>query len=217
MKSEIAIIGAIVLGTIGLIIGFAFLGGSDAIPKSGEPIFGEDAQYVRDYSPRRGDTSAPVTLVEFADFQCPACANFYPIMKAIDAQYDDKEVQIIFRHFPLSQHQFGEFASRVAEAAGAQGKFWEMHDILYERQTEWSTKSDPRDTFISYASELGLNTDQFESALSQQELIDHIRQDRGDGSMLGVNSTPSLFLNGKAVNISSEEALTKEIDALLKK
>jgi protein-disulfide isomerase len=216
MKSEIVIIGAIVLGTIGLIIGFSFIGRTDGIPQSGEPILSTEAELVRDYSYRHGASTAPVTLVEFADFQCPACANFYPVLKTIDEKYDDGELQVIFRHFPLSQHQFGEFASRVAEAAGAQGKFWEMHDMLYERQKEWSTERDPRETFIGYAKELGLDATLFEEDLKNQELIDHIRQDRGDGITLGVDSTPSLFLNGKPFQFSGEAALREAIDAALK-
>jgi protein-disulfide isomerase len=217
MRSDIAIIGIIVLATVGLIVGFSFIGRTDGIPQSDEPITSASAELVRDYSPRHGEATAPVTLVEFGDFQCPACASFFPVLKALDQKYDDKDLQIVFRHFPLSQHQFGEFASRVAEAAGAQGKFWEMHDLLYERQSQWSVERDPGQTFAGYASELGLTTEQFKSDLERQDLIDHIRQDRGDGLSLSVDSTPSLFLNGKPIEVSSEAALSAAIDEALKK
>ena len=92
----------------------------------------------------RGVESAPVTLEEFGDFECPPCGGLYPILKDIEREYGDR-LRVVFRQYPLSQiHKHAYDAARAAEAAGVQGKFWEMHDLLYEKQSEWTVAPDPR-------------------------------------------------------------------------
>lgn len=144
----------------------------------------------------RGNPSSKVTLIEYGDFQCPACAQYHPLVKALKDEFGE-QVAFGFRHFPLSQsHPNARSAARAAEAAGAQGKFWEMHDLLFERQTEWAPKPSPQGTFISYANELGLNIDQFETDMDRDDIDDKITSHYQAGIASKVNATPTFFLNG---------------------
>lgn len=144
----------------------------------------------------RGNSASSVTLIEYGDFQCPACAQYHPLVKRLKDEFGER-VAFGFRHFPLSQvHPNAKAAARAAEAAGAQGKFWEMHDILFERQTEWVPKPNPKAAFVSYAKELGINTDQFETDMDRDDFDDKISAHYQAGVASGVNSTPTFFLNG---------------------
>ena len=148
----------------------------------------------------RGNAASSVTFIEYGDFQCPACAQYHPLVKRLKDEFGEK-VAFGFRPFPLSQiHPNAKAAARAAEAAGAQGKFWEMHDILFERQTEWVKKPRPQSAFISYANELGLNIDQFETDMDRDDLDDKISAHYQTGVASGVNSTPTFFLNNVKLN-----------------
>ncbi|MEK7173495.1 MAG: thioredoxin domain-containing protein, partial [Patescibacteria group bacterium] len=117
----------------------------------------------------RGNSASPVMLVEYGDFQCPACAQYYPVVKALEQEFA-ADTQFIFRHFPLTRpHPNAKGAAAAAEAAGIQGKFWEMHDILFERQNEWAAKPRPQSTFNSYAEELGLDVKKFEDDMDRDD------------------------------------------------
>ncbi|MBP9687754.1 thioredoxin domain-containing protein [Candidatus Woesebacteria bacterium] len=166
---------------------------------------------------KRGPDEAKVVIVEFADFQCPACGAAHPITKKVQQDYIDK-IQMVFRHFPLPQHKNAMDAARAAEAAGAQGKFWEMHDVLYEKQDAWSEKSNAVDIFVGYAKDLGLNTDQFKKDLVEHKFDDVINKGLLDGNAAGVNSTPTFFMNGvKQVGIPSYTEFKSLIDSALAK
>lgn len=143
-----------------------------------------------------------VTLVEFADFQCPACGAAHPIVKQVLEKYKDK-IMFVYRHFPLQQHRNARLAARAAEAAGAQSRFWEMYDVLYEKQTEWGESTDAKQLFISYAKMLELDSTIFTKALESDKFDQSIQQDYSDGVTLGVNSTPNFFLNGKKLQLRS--------------
>ena len=144
----------------------------------------------------RGNATSTVALIEYSDFQCPACAQYHPLVKALKDEFGEK-VAFGFRHFPLSQsHPNAKTAARAAEAAGLQGKFWEMHDLLFERQAEWAPKPNPKATFISYANELGINTNQFETDIDRDDLDTKINAHYQTGIASGVNATPTFFLNG---------------------
>ena len=146
----------------------------------------------------RGPIDAKVTLVEFMDFQCPACASYYPLLDALLDDYPD-DLNILFKHFPLKTiHSMAEPAGRAAEAAGLQGKFWEMHDILFEKQNEWSRKGP--DTFLEYAQSLDLDLEKFESDFKSKELKDKIDKDFSLSIDLGLNSTPTFYLNGELIS-----------------
>lgn len=147
----------------------------------------------------KGPDTAPVSIVEFADFQCPACRSYFPITRQLVDKYGDK-IKFQFRHFPLVQiHQNAMIAHRAAEAAGRQGKFWEMHDLLYSRQNVWSESNNATSIMEDYASELGLNVDQFKTDFSSESVNDTIQADIKAGQALGANSTPTFIINGKKI------------------
>lgn len=145
-----------------------------------------------------GKANAKVTVVEFADFQCPACGAAHPEMKKLQAEYKDT-VYFVFRHFPLSMHRNAIKAGEAAQAAGAQGKFWEMHDMLFETQSTWSDLENPAETFIGYAKLLKLDEGKFKTAFEGEKDFDVIKVDMQDGQKAGVSATPTIFVNGKQI------------------
>lgn len=161
----------------------------------------------------RGAAGAKVTLVEFGDFQCPACGAYEPLIRQVMDENADT-VQLVFRHFPLTQiHQNALLGAKAAEAAGVQGKFWEMHDKLYDNQLEWSNALNARDFVTAYASAIGLDTKKFAEDLNNKSIEDKIFAEYSEGLKLGVQGTPTFFLNGKKIeNPSSPE----EFNALIK-
>lgn len=217
MSNDTKIIGGIAILAVvifGLIIAFAGKG-SPVQPIDAKKI--DSPSVVRDESHMTGAKEAKVTLVEFGDFQCPACAQAYPVLKEVKAAYPD--LNFVFRHFPISTiHPNADSAAMAAEAAGEQGKFWEMHDKLYEKQTQWASNLNPVSKFKDYAQELGLDVGRFESKLTDSTLRDRVAQDKGDSNALGVSSTPTFFLNGQKLggNPSFEE-FKQLIEAELKK
>jgi protein-disulfide isomerase len=144
----------------------------------------------------KGSTMAKVTLVEYSDFQCPACAAFEPAIQALEKKYGN-QVLFVYRHFPLPQHLNGNLAARASEAAAMQNKFWEMHDKLFATQNEWSTlsKGEALNTFALYASQLELNRDKFVTDVQSNSVEDRIQKDVTSGSKSGVDSTPNFFVN----------------------
>ena len=146
-----------------------------------------------------GNKDATVTLIEYGDFQCPGCKTAASRIKSIAEEYKDK-VNVIFRNFPLvTIHPNALAAASVAEAAGLQGKYWEMHDLLYDKQDEWtaSTASERMDYFTEYAKELNLNIDQFKKDIESDKVKAKIKFDQAVGSKAKVTGTPSFKLNGK--------------------
>lgn len=144
----------------------------------------------------RGPKDAKIVLVEYSDFQCPACGAIFPTVEDINKELEGK-ILFVYRNFPLPQHQNAKLAAEVAESAGAQGKFWEMHSMLFENQNEWSELSNAREIFVKYAVTLGINIEQFTATLSSKEVKDKIEADQKGGIKANVNSTPTFYLNGK--------------------
>ena len=145
----------------------------------------------------RGNPNAPVTLEEFADFQCPSCGAYYPELKKIESEFGEN-LRVVFRERPLiPPHQHALMAAQAAEAAGVQGRFWEMHDKLYENQTAWSEATDLVPTFVDYAKQIGLNTDQFMKELNGETVAARIFQDGKRAHAYGIVSTPTFLVNGK--------------------
>jgi protein-disulfide isomerase len=139
----------------------------------------------------QGPADAPVTLVEYGDYECPYCGAAYPIVKQLQAQLGDR-LRFVFRNFPITtSHPHAEQAAEAAEAAAAQGRFWEMHDHLYEHQRHLED-GDLR----GYAAELGLDVDRFERDLAQHVLAERVREDFMSGVRSGVNGTPTFYING---------------------
>ncbi len=167
-----------------------------------------------------GAKNAKVQIVEFGDYQCPACGAVNPIVMKIIADYkDNPNVSFVFRNFPLSAHQNSHSSAEAAEAASAQGKFWEMHDMIYEKQTEWSNSNTAVDIFTSYASKLGLDTKIFLSEVKSNKYSAIISADYADGEKLGVDSTPTFYINGVKFGdgVSSYDSFKAKIEELLKK
>lgn len=165
-----------------------------------------------------GENAKKVTLVEYGDFQCPACGSYFPILKQLKTKYE-KDIQFQFRNFPLSQiHQNARASSRAAEAAAKQGKFWEMHDILYDQQQSWSSNSNVVPIFEGFAKQLGLNVEQYKTDYAGTEVNDIINADYAEGVKLGVNSTPTFILQGKKIekNPQSYDDFAKLIDEAIK-
>lgn len=164
----------------------------------------------------RGATNPKVTLIEYGDFQCPACAVYEDVVQKIQADFKDTLV-FSYRHFPLTQiHQNALLSAKSAEASGRQQKFWEMHDLLYKNQKEWETSPVAKDTFIRYAKELGLDIVKFEKDLSDSAISKKIEDDYKGGVKLKVLGTPTFFLNGKKIdNPGSYDDFKKKIEEVL--
>ncbi len=144
---------------------------------------------TRDHS--QGPANAPLTLVEFGDYQCPFCGAAYPVVKRLQEKLG-KKLRFVFRNFPLTQaHPYALAAAETAEAAALQGKFWEMHDLLFERQRIMEPGILP-----AWAGEVGLDLGQFEAAIRHEGISKRIKEDRTSGIHSGVNGTPTFFING---------------------
>lgn len=170
----------------------------------------------------KGNPDAQVTLVEYLDFECEACGAYYPIVKQMEKEFEGK-LRIVTRYFPLPGHKNSMEAALAAEAAGEQGKFFEMHDLLFESQKEWGEKplSDPN-LFTPYAEKLGLDMNKFNQDRKKATTIARVDRNKKEADELKLNGTPSFFLNGKAIKSpkTPEEfrsLIQKEVDAAAKK
>jgi protein-disulfide isomerase len=165
-----------------------------------------------------GNADAPVTLEEFGDFECPPCGLVHPILKNLEAEFGPARLRIIFREFPLvPNHVHALAAARAAEAAGLQGKFWEMHDMIYEHQKDWHEAFDVRPIFEGYAKTSGIDVAQFQRDNANEIVERRIFLDGKRGHSLGVQGTPTIFLNGREVPFPSlaEDKLRELINAEL--
>lgn len=149
--------------------------------------------------------TGPNILVEFSDFQCPACLAVQAPLTQILKKYEGK-VEFVYRHFPLTSiHKNAMGASQASEAAGVQGKFWEMHDKLFATQSEWAGLGDPRDKFIEYASQLGMESDKFRQDLESQGVKDGVARDTLAAARYRLTGTPTFYLNGVKVEFGQLE------------
>lgn len=187
-------IGVITVAIIGA--GVFFFSGQGSSPASKATTQKVDQAQVMDGAKHTiGDPNAKVKIVEFGDYQCPACGAAYPIVKSILDKNKDK-VYFVFRNFPLTQaHPNAQAAAKAAEAAGLQGKYWEMHDKLYENQTEWSSLSGPMDKFKEYAKSIGIDDKKFASDFDGT--VGTINSDYNLGIKISIESTPTFVINGK--------------------
>lgn len=158
-----------------------------------------------------------VRLVEYGDFQCPSCGQYYPLFKELKQKYEGK-VTFQFRHFPLVEiHQNALISARAAEAAAMQNKFWEMHDLLFENQNSWSTSSNPSAIFEGYAEQLGLDVEKFKSDMRSEQTNQLVQADRREAQRKGYQSAPTFELNGEKIeNVTSVEAFSEKIDEAIK-
>jgi protein-disulfide isomerase len=210
MKSYIWI-GIIIVVLIGLM--FFTVGRSGSI----NPPFEVNAVHLLDNV--EGNASSSVILIEYSDFECPACRTYYGVMKQLMVEFEGK-IAFVYRNFPLTGiHANAEPAARAAQAAGKQGKFWQMHDLLFEKQDEWAKAENPGPMFESYATLLGISIEQFKIDFGSKEVINFVRAQRANAIKLGLAGTPTFFINGQQIqNPGSAEAFRAIInDALTKK
>ena len=142
-------------------------------------------------SPIKGNPEAQIAIVEFSDFQCPFCGRVTPTLKQIEREYGDR-VRIVFKHLPLSMHPKAPAAHAAAEAAHRQGKFWEMHDLIFSDQRGMS-----EERYVDYAGQLGLDLEQFKADTSSDDVKKRIEEDSSEARRLGVTGTPGFFVNGR--------------------
>lgn len=148
-------------------------------------------------TPTETPINAKVTLVKYSDYQCPACAYFMPFEEQLKVDFGD-EVNIIVKHFPLSMHAYAHIASRSVEAARKQGKYKEMHEMIFAGQPQWS-RGNAEATFIGYAESLDLDVEMFKKDMNSADMNRIVMNDRREGRDLGVSSTPTFFINGDKI------------------
>ncbi len=211
MSKNLKISVALVAVALIAVIAIAKAGGDDS---TADPAASPSDRLVRPDSQRLSTAEdGKATFVEFLDFECEACGAAYPAIEQLRADYDGK-VTFVVRNFPL--HNNSEAAARAAEAAAAQGRFEEMYDMLFQTQSEWGEKdTSQQDVFFGYAEQLGLDMAQFRAVYDDPATVAKIQRDKADGVELGVEGTPTFFLNGDRVEVSSLAELIELIDAAL--
>ncbi len=156
-------------------------------------------------------------LVEYSDFQCPACAFYAPLVKEILAEYEKAGLLFVYRHFPLTGHAHALIAAKAAEAAGLQGQFWPMHDLIFQHQDVWATQSSEkvREILLSYATDLGLEMEKFVSDMNSKVIEEKIQRDLISGRQSGVKGTPTFYLNDHEVSVRTLDQFKTLIEAAL--
>jgi len=193
-KSTIVTI-AVIIALIGFGIFLMNTDGPGTVPDNG----GAEVEGLSASDWVTGNRDASVVVIEYGDFQCPACGAYHPILKQLKSEFGDR-VAFVYRHFPLrSIHQNAEASARATEAAGKQGKFWEMHDVLFERQTEWGNQLGAIGLINGYAEELGLDMERYEADLKSDEIADLVNEDLQSAIRNGLSSTPTFVLDGKVI------------------
>lgn len=198
MKNTWTIIGVI---TVAIFAGAIWVSGSSS-EKSNEGV--EVLAHIK------GNQDSEIKLVEYSDLECPACAAFQPALNTILAEYGDK-ISFEYKHFPLSIHRNSIPAALAAEAAGLQGKFFEYHDLLFANQQTWASSNNASANFIKYAQDLELDVPTFKRQMNSSVLRDKIKDEFNEGRELNVTGTPSFFLNGKKMEITSFEGFVQQI------
>lgn len=197
------------------------IGGIAVLSKTDKGAVSEEVlseSLTREGSPTYGSENAEVTIVEFSDFQCSACAGVFPAVQNVKESYSDR-VKIVYRHFPLTSiHPKAEIAAEAAEAAAAQNKFWEFHDELYTNQIEWGSLEEDAaiNKFVEYAQKIGIqDIDQFKQDIETRKYKDFIIRDKEDAEALGLSGTPTFFINGKKIKLNSFDDLTTKVEEAL--
>lgn len=195
MRAKIITIAAVVLVFVGLIVLIQWNASASG------PVQGGTAD------PVRGDASATVTIEEYSDFQCPACKSLEPTLKQVLQEFPG-QVKLVYNDYPLRTiHQNAAAAAEAGQCANNQNRFWEYHDLLFQKQTSWEDLSDPTSTFVTYATDLGLDGATFQSCLDNDEMVASVKEDEQEGTKAKINSTPTLFVNGERLVGPSYETL----------
>lgn len=220
MTTETKVISGIAIATILIIIGGIFVMNGQ---QSNQPsvVINSDI-LVRPDSPTLKAEQDHVTIVEFADYECPSCAALHPTLKQLLDSENGKYVTLVYRNFPL--HQGSIQVSAAVQAAGAQGKYWEMNDIVFEKQDEWASvaasNADKRQQlFEQYAGSIGLNIEKFKQDIKNPAYVELVKRDQADAIAMKISGTPTLIINGTEVvkGAVSYESLEKTVEAELAK
>lgn len=208
-KQFLAVLAVIILVFVGIIA----LGG-----KSNPNNSGSSTATLTNHV--EGQNKDNITLVEYGDYQCPYCGQYYPIVKQVESEFN-QQISFQFRNFPLTSLHPNAFAgARAAEAAALQGKFWQMHDLLYEQNDlnqqnqsvpSWITSTSPTAFFDADAQQLGLNVTQFKSDYASDKVNNLINADLAEGNKLGVNATPTFYLDGKQISPGESVAAFEQL------
>lgn len=199
--------------TIWSIVILLIVGGGWLLASGG----GEAPAVTPDIDPFKGSETAKVVVTEFSDFQCPACQAALPVVNQVIDTYGDR-IKFVYTNFPLPSHQNSDEAARASECAFDQGKFWELHDILFATQDEWGTLSNPKDKLTEYASQASLDTALFGTCYDSTDAKDRVDQDKREATAARVNSTPTFIINGeKIVGAQPFSKFQELIDAELAK
>ncbi len=165
----------------------------------------------------KGNSNAPVTIVEYSDFQCPACYAYFPLVQKIITE-NSNNVRFVYRHFPLPQHQNAIPAARASEAAGKQGKFWEMYEMIFTNHDLWENSKTSKTIFNEYATKIGLDMTKYATDVDSKEINDKVNNDLKSGQKAKVNYTPTFYINGEKIkNPAGYDAFKKIIDEAIKK
>jgi protein-disulfide isomerase len=184
-------------------------GGDDGLPAANAAVVREDSHRL---------SSAPdgrVTLVEFLDFECEGCLAAYPFVEELRQTYDGR-ITFVARYFPMPGHANAENAAVAVEAAAQQDRFEDMYDRMYETQSQWGEKQDSQAAvFRGFAEELGLDMAAFDAAVAAPATLERVLRDREDGIALGVEGTPTFFLNGEKLSVTTTDEFIEALDAAL--
>ena len=161
-------------------------------------IKGKTAEQRGELAHTLGPANAPVTLEEFGDFQCPPCGTLSEPINKLQKEFHSS-LRVIFREFPLANHAHAREAACAAEAAGLQGRFWEMHDMLFREQAVWSNSTDVRALLNTYAIYIGLDVGRFKADMDSDKVKERVEADQKQGTSIGVKNTPTIFLNNRAL------------------
>ena len=215
LKISIAVVLAVVVGAGVLIAasGSSDDGGSSTVAT--EPSAAPQSTVRSDTRKLSTAKDGKVTLVEFLDFECESCGALYPAMEQLRIDYDGR-VTFAIRYFPVPSHTNAQIAAQAVEAAAKQGKLVPMYQRMFETQSEWGESQDSKkDVFVGYARDMGLDMDQFMRDLEDPATVERVRSDQEDGEALGVQGTPTLFLNDELLEFSSIDELRAKIDEAL--
>ncbi len=222
-SGNVALWGIFLVIVIGVLVAAVMYGNSQEAPGQTDIAIADeqknDILAVREDDNIKGSASAPVVIVEYSDFQCPACKNFAPVIESV-LENNPEGVAFVYRHLPLRQiHPNADLAARASQAAANQGKFFEMHDLLFAEQENWSAERNPRNLFVEYADSLELDLDLFATDLNSPEIGNRVNSDYQDAELLlggqrGL-STPTIFVNGEQIQGQSLSQLNAIVTALI--
>ena len=208
MKQSTVIVIVVILSAVGLMFLPRVFDGNLTENKE-EITIEEGVDHVK------GSVDASVVLIEYSDFQCPACKSYYPLVRQLASEYNDR-LLVVYRHFPLREvHARATIAAYATEAAGKQGKFWEMHDVIFENQDNWVKAEKPEELFATYAGVIALDVEQFLKDYDAPETKTRVNRDAEDGRSKGINSTPTFYING--VKITNNPRSMEEFRTLIEK